>query len=51
MVVPKLATGVTGVTLLVLVIDAALERLQVRPLAWRPLARALGLLAHESSIE
>jgi hypothetical protein len=34
---------VTLVTLLVLAIDAALERLQARSLAWRPLARDVGV--------
>lgn len=38
-----LFTGVTVVTVLVLVIDAALERLQARSLAWRPLARDVGV--------
>ena len=38
-----LFTGVTVVTLLVLVIDAGLERLQARSLAWRPLARDVGV--------
>lgn len=38
-----LFTGVTLVTLLVLAIDAALERLQTRSLAWRPLARDVGV--------
>lgn len=38
-----LFTGVTLVTLLVLVIDAVLERLQARSLAWRPLARDVGV--------
>jgi hypothetical protein len=31
------------VTLLVLAIDAALERLQARSLAWRPLTRDVGI--------
>ena len=34
-----LFTGVTVVTVLVLAIDAGLERVQARSLAWRPLAR------------
>jgi NitT/TauT family transport system permease protein len=38
-----LFTGVALVTLLVLAIDAALERLQARSLAWRPLARDVGV--------
>ena len=38
-----LFTGVTVVTLLVLAIDAGLERLQARSLAWRPLARDVGV--------
>jgi len=38
-----LFTGVTLVTLLVLAIDAGLERLQARSLAWRPLARDVGV--------
>jgi len=38
-----LFTGVAVVTLLVLAIDAALERLQARSLAWRPLAREIGV--------
>lgn len=38
-----LFTGVTVVTLLVLAIDAALERLQARSLAWRPLTHEVGL--------
>jgi NitT/TauT family transport system permease protein len=38
-----LFTGVTMVTLLVLAIDAALERLQARSLAWRPLTRDVGI--------
>jgi NitT/TauT family transport system permease protein len=38
-----LFTGVTVVTLLVLAIDAALERLQARSLAWRPLSREIGV--------
>jgi NitT/TauT family transport system permease protein len=38
-----LFTGVAVVTLLVLAIDAALERLRARSLAWRPLARDVGV--------
>jgi len=38
-----LFTGVTVVTLLVLAIDAGLERLQARSLAWRPLSREIGV--------
>jgi NitT/TauT family transport system permease protein len=38
-----LFTGVTLVTLLVLALDAGLERLQARSLAWRPLARDVGV--------
>ena len=38
-----LFTGVALVTVLVLAIDAALERLQARSLAWRPLARDVGV--------
>ena len=38
-----LFTGVTVVTLLVLAIDAGLERLQARSLAWQPLARDVGV--------
>ena len=38
-----LFTGVAVVTLLVLAMDAALERLQARSLAWRPLAREVGV--------
>ncbi len=38
-----LFTGVTLVTLLVLAIDAMLERLQARSLAWRPRARDVGV--------
>jgi len=38
-----LFTGVALVTLLVLAIDAGLERLQARSLAWRPLARDVGV--------
>jgi NitT/TauT family transport system permease protein len=38
-----LFTGVAVVTLLVLAIDAALERLQTRSLAWRPLSREIGV--------
>lgn len=38
-----LFTGVTLVTVLVLAIDAGLERLQTRSLAWRPLARDIGV--------
>jgi len=34
-----LFTGVTVVTILVLAIDAGLERVQARSLGWRPLAR------------
>jgi NitT/TauT family transport system permease protein len=38
-----LFTGVTVVTLLVLAVDAVLERVQARSLAWRPLAREVGV--------
>ncbi len=38
-----LFTGVAVVTLLVLAIDAALERVQARSLAWRPLTRDVGV--------
>jgi hypothetical protein len=38
-----LFTAVVVVTLLVLAIEAALERLQARSLAWRPLARDVGV--------
>jgi NitT/TauT family transport system permease protein len=38
-----LFTGVALVTLLVLVIDAGLERMQARSLAWRPLTRDVGV--------
>ena len=38
-----LFTGVAVVTLLVLAIDAGLERLQARSLAWRPLTRDVGV--------
>lgn len=38
-----LFTGVTLVTLLVLAVDAGLERLQARSLGWRPLARDVGV--------
>jgi NitT/TauT family transport system permease protein len=38
-----LFTGVTLVTVLVLAIDAVLERVQARSLAWRPLARDVGV--------
>jgi NitT/TauT family transport system permease protein len=38
-----LFTGVVLVTLLVLAVDAGLERLQARSLAWRPLARDVGV--------
>jgi len=38
-----LFTGVTVVTLLVLAVDAGLERLQARSLAWRPLSRDIGV--------
>jgi hypothetical protein len=38
-----LFTGVTLVTALVLALDAGLERLQARSLAWRPLTRDVGV--------
>jgi NitT/TauT family transport system permease protein len=38
-----LFTGVALVTLLVLALDAALERLQARSLGWRPLTRDVGV--------
>ena len=38
-----LFTGVVVVTVLVLAIDAVLERLQARSLAWRPLTRDVGI--------
>jgi len=38
-----LFTGVAVVTLLVLAVDAVLERLQARSLAWRPLTREVGV--------